>query len=237
MVCVWLCLRVSLTINCRLITQMKMNTNVYLRMKEKWMFGDITIKDFVYLVSVIKHFHPTFQSTKVIESLCAQTPHNWVKLDESFVQLASEMGDEITIPNRLENIKKQLHKLFYELLHTITDEEISYISNMDYGEDTEQHADALKTLVFKNNGIFSEGETGYPHEVVLLSRHYVSVGHEREFIFANMIMVHNLLWGRYTYDILEDYYSEEQKAHELSKVNPELLGIYMTYIYILRTDF
>lgn len=204
---------------------------VYERIKEKWLFGDVTKEEIDYLCSVIRHFHPSFDFPKQIAAFNANSTRRWEwYLDDCFTELAAQMGDNVSIPDRLLSIKKVTQAMFDALLHTITDDEVNYICKMDYGHKIDKHSRELRKLIFEQDGIFAENQTICPHEVIILSRHFVAVNHEREFIFANMIMVHNMMWGRYVDDSIDDYYAEN-KALELSKVDSVLLGKYIKYVF------
>jgi hypothetical protein len=76
------------------------------------------------------------------------------------------------------------------LLQTATKNELEYIAALDYGQDTEKHLAALRAVIFDQSGVLTDDQRWFPYEVIELGSHVLTPGHEREFFFCTMLVLH-----------------------------------------------
>jgi hypothetical protein len=79
--------------------------------------------------------------------------------------------------------------LLHPLIKTATESELRYIASLDYGQDSERHLNALRSLIFEQGGDLQVDQYWYPHEVIALGSHHLADGHEREFFFCTMLLL------------------------------------------------
>lgn len=91
------------------------------------------------------------------------------------------------------------------LLKTITEEELRYIAALDYGQNQERHFEALRAIVFEQDGNPNKDQLWFPYEVIELGSHALVSGHEREFFFCTMLVLQSVLIG---YDTSADLASK-----------------------------
>ena len=82
-----------------------------------------------------------------------------------------------------------------EIVKGITEGELEYISNADYGLDAKKHKEALKTLIHVQNCVIQDSQYWFPYEVVELTRWFCKEGHEREFAMCNIIIALSIIAG------------------------------------------
>lgn len=75
------------------------------------------------------------------------------------------------------------------VLLPLTDHELEYIAQRDYGQDVPRHLEALKTVIFEQQGVLREGQQWFPYEAVELGSNSLETGHEREFAFCTVLVV------------------------------------------------
>ncbi len=80
-----------------------------------------------------------------------------------------------------------------DFIKSITETELNYIAAADYGRDIDKHRNALKDLIFVQNGIVQKGQYWYPYEVVELNRWSCKEGHEREFAICHLIIALSII--------------------------------------------
>lgn len=83
----------------------------------------------------------------------------------------------------------------HPLVKTATESELRHIASMDYGQDTDRHYEALRALIFEQDGNLSEDQYWYPHEVIMLGSNVLSQGHEREFFICTMLLIQAIANG------------------------------------------
>lgn len=76
-----------------------------------------------------------------------------------------------------------------ELWLTLDDAELAFIASRDYGQDTDKHLAALRTLVFEHDGVLQAGQYWFPYEVVELCATSLEAGHEREFTACTLLIL------------------------------------------------
>jgi len=99
-----------------------------------------------------------------------------------------------------------------KLAKSITSEEIDFISMADYGNDSTQHKEALKKLIFDQGCVVTKDLPWCPYEVIELMRWSCKEGHEREFAICNIIIAISVVAGT-------DLSNEPQ--HMLNTIAPE----------------
>jgi hypothetical protein len=77
----------------------------------------------------------------------------------------------------------------HPLIKTITESELHFIASRDYGEDSARHVEALRCVVFEQEGRFREDQNWFPLEVVELGAYSLEPDHEREFFFCTMLVL------------------------------------------------
>jgi len=82
-----------------------------------------------------------------------------------------------------------------EIIQTITDKEVDYISRLDYNQESEIHRKELEALIHKQSGIVAEDQYWHPYEVVELCSHVLNPNHEREFVICTLIILLNVKNG------------------------------------------
>lgn len=82
-----------------------------------------------------------------------------------------------------------------EFIQSINNDELKFISRLDYGAGIKKHYAALKALIFEQGGIVNEDQYWYPYEVIELGSNSLQAGHEREFTICTLIVIHNVISG------------------------------------------
>lgn len=80
-------------------------------------------------------------------------------------------------------------------IQTITDSELKFISELDYGEKSEKHLEALKKVIFEQDGVVKEEQFWCPYEVIELGSNSLKKGHEREFTICTLLVALNVKEG------------------------------------------
>ena len=85
---------------------------------------------------------------------------------------------------------------------SITDEEMQFISKLDYGVDADVYLTSLRKVIFEQDGILDGTpahnciikctQFTYPYEVIELGSHVLEKGHEREFAICTLIIIMNV---------------------------------------------
>jgi hypothetical protein len=81
------------------------------------------------------------------------------------------------------------------LIKSISEAELNYIAAADYGRDIEQHKNALKEVIFLQDGVKKKGQYWYPYEVIELNRWSCKEGHQREFAICHLIIALSIMTG------------------------------------------
>lgn len=81
------------------------------------------------------------------------------------------------------------------LLESLTEAELRFIAEGDYGVDADLHLDGLVKLLREQSGAPSEGQYWYPYEVVELGAHSLMPGHEREFAACTLLVIDAVATG------------------------------------------
>jgi hypothetical protein len=109
-----------------------------------------------------------------------------------------------------------------------SENELAYIAALDHGKDLPRHLDALKTVLFKQQGHFREGQVWFPYEVVELGSHALVPGHEREFAICTLLVVEAVLSGFDSGTDLSDKLSNRATDYDLlpKALRDEVLSAY-----------
>ena len=95
----------------------------------------------------------------------------------------------------------------HPFISTATESELNFIAGLDYGQNQDQYFMALKDLVFQRNGEFKDGDNWFPYEVIELGANSIRKGHEREFAFCTLLVIHAVTSGYDTRTDLSDKFS------------------------------
>ena len=77
----------------------------------------------------------------------------------------------------------------HPLVLSATPDELAFIANLDYGQDSERHFATLQDLVIERRGQFKDNETWFPLEVIELGANAITQGHEREFVICCLLVL------------------------------------------------
>lgn len=119
--------------------------------------------------------------------------------------------------------------LITPLLKTITDEELTFVAGLDYGEGTDLHRAELQKLIFEQDGDMTRDQYWYPHEVIALGSHRLQPGHEREFFFCTMLLLQAVQSGYDdTFDLLDKFQDRADEYQQLpAGLRDEILQAYL----------
>lgn len=81
------------------------------------------------------------------------------------------------------------------LIKSISENEMAYIAGLDYGQDSEQHLESLRSVIFAQNGVLRKGQTWFPYEVIELGANVLITGHEREFSICTLLVIQAVVCG------------------------------------------
>lgn len=94
------------------------------------------------------------------------------------------------------------------LLKALTDGELKFIAERDYGVDADVHLAELRKLVSSQSGQLVEGQYWYPYEVIELGSHRLVPGHEREFAACTLLVLRAVRDGFDTATSLMDKFED-----------------------------
>src|SRR5690348_17220667 len=100
-------------------------------------------------------------------------------------------------------------------LRSLSDDELQFIANLDYGVDSELHLDGLRKLIDEQDCIPVEGQEWFPYEVIELGAHGLKPGHEREFAACTLIVVRAVTSGYDTSTDLDWKFNECARSYDL----------------------
>lgn len=110
-----------------------------------------------------------------------------------------------------------------------TAEELAFIAAADYGQDVQRHLNALRALIFSQEGLFTEGQYYFPYEVIELTSHALKPGHEREFAICTLLVIHNVVHGADSATDLSDKFQSRAQEYDLlpSHLRDEIISAYL----------
>ena len=80
-----------------------------------------------------------------------------------------------------------------ELLNSLTDNEINFICNLDYGNDFQKHKNEFLKVIKNEGYVDLNNQNWYPYEVIELGSNWLQEGHEKEFTVCTLIVLKNIL--------------------------------------------
>lgn len=104
------------------------------------------------------------------------------------------------------------------LLQSLTPQELRFIAEADYGEDAEQHLQALQRVV-ENGGRLHKDQRWFPYEVIELRAHAYQPGHEREFVACTLVVLAAVASGYDTWTELDLKF--ESRAQDYDALEPQ----------------
>jgi hypothetical protein len=116
------------------------------------------------------------------------------------------------------------------LIRSITESELEFISKADYGQEFLLHKESLKKLIFEQNGIVNADQYWFPYEVVELSRWSCKEGHEREFAISNVIIALSILGDADGSNSVE--YMFERLSNEYESLSSELKEVVTGILFL-----
>lgn len=120
------------------------------------------------------------------------------------------------------------------LIRSISESELEFISKADYGQEHLRHKESLKKLIFEQNGVANADQYWFPYEVIELSRWSCEKGHEREFAICNVIIALSILGGADSSNSVE--YMFGQLSNEYESLPIELKEV-VTDILFLANEY
>ncbi|NIB45233.1 hypothetical protein HBA55_37020 [Pseudomaricurvus alkylphenolicus] len=78
-----------------------------------------------------------------------------------------------------------------DFIQSVTEKEILYIANRDYGDSADEYRDLLKKVIFNQSCIMTLEQHYSPGEVIALCSSYPEYGHEREFCICLLLYIIN----------------------------------------------
>lgn len=81
------------------------------------------------------------------------------------------------------------------LIASVTDIELAFIAALDYGQEVQQHLEALRAVIFDQDGTPQDGQVWHPYEVIELGAHAIHPGHEREFAICTLLVIQSVMTG------------------------------------------
>ena len=100
-------------------------------------------------------------------------------------------------------------------LQSLSDEELRFIADLDYGVDSDLHLDGLRKLIKQQDCVPAEGQEWFPYEVIELGAHKLTPGHEREFAACTLIVVQAVTSGYDTSTNLDWKFDEQAQSYDL----------------------
>jgi hypothetical protein len=82
-----------------------------------------------------------------------------------------------------------------DLLKSLTDSELKFIAERDYGVDADIHLEQLKVLITAQHGYLTDGQHWHPYEVIELCAHTLTPGHEKEFTACTLLVLRAVASG------------------------------------------
>lgn len=159
---------------------------------DKWYFGDIELSDYQAFSELFVQEYPDLAEASVLLSMSYDNT-SWLEdVNTVFAKCMREVGKTLLPIDRLKYIRGRSQKEFEEVVFSISEEELDYISGLDYGQYVEDFRRDLKKVIFEFEGLFVVNKPSY--EVVQLGRHFAYEGHEREFAICNCLVAQNVLW-------------------------------------------
>ncbi len=84
-----------------------------------------------------------------------------------------------------------LKLLMIEFIQSVTEKELRFIANSDYGDSADEYYSLLKKVIFQQSCIMTVDQNYSPGEVIALRSYYPEKGHEREFVICLMLYLIN----------------------------------------------
>ena len=125
-------------------------------------------------------------------------------------------------------VSKSVPNNVVKFIQSISEDELDFISQLDYGEASDKHLVALKQVIFEADCKLSNelDQSWYPYEVIELGSHVLKEGHEKEFTICTLLVLYAVITG---YDISTDaHYNLECRASDYDKLPNEYSDFIVT---------
>ena len=103
-----------------------------------------------------------------------------------------------------------------EFIQSISENEMEFISALDYKQETEKHCAALREVIFNQSCKVTDQQYWLPLEVIELASYSLQQGHEKEFTICTLLVLlnnpedvnYNFENGASNYDLLPNKYKK-----------------------------
>ena len=90
-----------------------------------------------------------------------------------------------------------------QLAGSLSDQELRFIAERDYGIDADRHLEALRSLIGPQRLVLVDDQFWYPLETIQLCANSLEPGHERAFAFCTLFLLDRFRQGLdYSVDLL-----------------------------------
>jgi len=111
-----------------------------------------------------------------------------------------------------------------EFLRSLQHQELLFISERDYGQDSARHLSALSTLIEEQHGMIKEDQNWYPYEVIELGSNVLEENHEREFVACTLLVILNSVHGgEPDIDLIWKFNNRAKDYDRLSTIHREIV--------------
>jgi hypothetical protein len=80
-------------------------------------------------------------------------------------------------------------------VRSVTEQELAFIAGLDQGQHQDAHLEALRKVIFEQNGSLVRDQYWFPYEVIELGAHSLTPGHEREFAICTLLVIGSVRTG------------------------------------------
>jgi len=101
------------------------------------------------------------------------------------------------------------------LIKSVSESELSYIAELDYGQDSHRHFESLRAVILGQDGSLREGQIWYPYEVIELGANALRPGHEREFVICTLLVIQAVTDGFDSSTDLTTKFSDRAQDYDL----------------------
>lgn len=218
---------------------------IHTKMLDKWQLGDITQDDLL-------------EWALWLDSVAQDIPMTALRERDELIALIFDEEDEFLLIKKAKilllaiceqlNLDKPRYDFaddnygltitepyYQQLLPMITDEDLVYISKLDYGIDSDEHYKALKKTIYEQNGKinYEKQHTWFPHEVLSLGHWYCEDNFEIAYALCNCLLARNMLMNNNLFgnDDFEDFSIAKNLIEPLAPI------VYYHINYASRLNF
>ncbi len=114
------------------------------------------------------------------------------------------------------------------VVRELSEREFEFIAALDYGQDSDRHLAALRSVCVEQRGILHSDQLWFPYEVIELGSHKLVPGHEREFAACTLLVLANVAVGVDTSTDLKEKFKDRAADYDRLPLDlrEEILGAY-----------